>query len=120
MLAAYAASYPDQARRLILADWLEERGDARAAWLRDDDLWHWLGPDLHDPTPPLVAALATGKQQQATRGLVKLGMAAVPALYDALVGEDWNLRERAVLALAAIAAATPALAALIERLQRWD
>ncbi len=34
MLAAYAASYPDETDRLILADWLEERG----TWLRDPDL----------------------------------------------------------------------------------
>jgi uncharacterized protein (TIGR02996 family) len=33
-LAAIHANYPDQVPRLVYADWLEERGDARAAMLR--------------------------------------------------------------------------------------
>src|SRR5262249_41898587 len=37
MLSAYAAN-PDEAHRLILADWFEEHGDPRGAWLRDPDL----------------------------------------------------------------------------------
>ena len=91
MLAAYAAHYPDAAHREVLADWLEERGDARAAWLRDPDIGPWMGPDLTDPIARLIKVLPT-QEATATRVLVKLGQAAVPALYGALVGEDWELR----------------------------
>lgn len=65
MLAAYAATYPEETERLILADWLEERGDVRGSWLRDPDLARYLGPDLGDPVPRILAALGRAPDAEA-------------------------------------------------------
>jgi uncharacterized protein (TIGR02996 family) len=56
-LAAIRAAPEDATPRLVFSDWLEERGDPRAAWLREPDLWPWMAPDLHDPLPALLAEL---------------------------------------------------------------
>ena len=56
-LAAIAAAPADQAPRLVFADWLEERGDPRGAWLRDPLVASWMGVRCENPIPGLVAAL---------------------------------------------------------------
>jgi uncharacterized protein (TIGR02996 family) len=38
--AAVAADPGDDTLRLAYADWLDERGDPRAAWFRSDEVWH--------------------------------------------------------------------------------
>jgi uncharacterized protein (TIGR02996 family) len=47
--AALAARPDDELPRLAYADWLNERGDPRAAWVRDPDIWRHAGPDFCDP-----------------------------------------------------------------------
>ena len=37
------AADPDDMTRLAFADWLEERGDPRAAWVRDPAVFRWMG-----------------------------------------------------------------------------
>ncbi len=56
-LAAIAASPDDATARLVFADWLEERSDPRAAWVRDADIWEWMKPDARDPVPGILKTL---------------------------------------------------------------
>ena len=56
-LKALEASPCDEALRLAFADWLEERGDARAPWVRDRDIFRWMGPKAESPVPALLKAL---------------------------------------------------------------
>jgi uncharacterized protein (TIGR02996 family) len=58
-LAAIRETPDDLTLRLVFSDWLEDRGDPRAAWLRDEAIWRWMSPDVHDPIPCLLAELAT-------------------------------------------------------------
>jgi uncharacterized protein (TIGR02996 family) len=53
----FAIALGDDTARLAYADWLEEKGDPRAAWVRDPTIWRWMAPDAHDPVPPLLEAL---------------------------------------------------------------
>lgn len=55
-LSAIRAAPGDATTRLVFADWLEERGDPRAAWVRDDAIWEWMAPDATHPVPRLLAA----------------------------------------------------------------
>ena len=57
LLAAVAESPDDDTPRMALADWLEERDDPRAAWVRDHEVWPHMAPDAHDPVPGLLEAL---------------------------------------------------------------
>jgi uncharacterized protein (TIGR02996 family) len=56
-LAAIAAAPDDALPRLVFSDWLEERNDPRAAWVRDADIWEWMKPDAHDPVPGILRTL---------------------------------------------------------------
>jgi uncharacterized protein (TIGR02996 family) len=122
MLAAYAASPRDVYDRLLLADFFEERGDPRAAWLRDPELAPWMGPEVANPFVKLVAALP---DEGARAVLLHFGGQAVPALLDALPGGlAWsyeNDREEVMVeVLAGIASATPGLPELMARLSSDD
>jgi uncharacterized protein (TIGR02996 family) len=78
-LAAIRATPDDPTPRLVFSDWLEERGDPRAPWLREPDLWPWMAPDLHDPLPALLAELQAedrSRRHSATGLLLRLGPAA--------------------------------------------
>jgi uncharacterized protein (TIGR02996 family) len=87
--------------RLVFADWLEERGDQRAPWVRDIDLVRWMGPNVESPLPALIEALGdANKRERATRALGKVGPSAVPALVKVLQ----NDKENAEVLLAAISA----------------
>src|SRR5262245_12345639 len=54
-LKAIAAG--DDTARLAFADWLEERGDERAPWVRDPAIFRWMGPRAENPVPALMKAL---------------------------------------------------------------
>lgn len=99
MLAAYAATYPDETDRLILADWLEERGDVRGAWLRDPLLAQCMGPSLADPVPQLIALL--GREARAGALLAQVGGADPDALALAarLESADPRTQRAALVAL---------------------
>lgn len=57
-LAAIAANPDDRLPRYVFSDWLEDRGDERAAWVRDDALWPHMGPRAENPIPRLLAELS--------------------------------------------------------------
>lgn len=44
----------DEFPRLVFADWLEERGDPRAKWVRDKEIWHYMKPDAANPIPRML------------------------------------------------------------------
>ncbi|MBP3957009.1 TIGR02996 domain-containing protein [Gemmata sp. G18] len=56
-LTAIAAAPDDTTARLVFADWLEERSDPRAPWVRDADIWEWMKPDARDPVPGIMKTL---------------------------------------------------------------
>jgi uncharacterized protein (TIGR02996 family) len=120
LLAAYARNYPDEAQRLVLADWFDERGDLRGAWLRDPVLAEWMGPQAEDPTPKLVAALATDARDRAAEVLRKLGAAALPGLLDAWLNGPAKVQGRARAILGEVAPPPATLPKLVERLQADD
>lgn len=82
-LAAIAAAPDDSLPRLVFSDWLEERGDSRAGWVRDADVWEWMAPDAHDPVPGILEALP-----------------ALPRFGPETDKDDWNRRARAACAIA--------------------
>ncbi len=80
---AIAESPDDESVRLIFADWLEDRGDPRAAWFRDPLLSRWMRPGAADPVPALLAELDRDDQeldQVVITALGRVGAAAAPAL----------------------------------------
>lgn len=92
-LQAIAADPGDDVARLAYADWLEERGDPRAAWVRDLAVWRWMGPRAEDPVPALLAASTEADHwqlEEITAVLRRVGPAAVPALIEVLRGADDN------------------------------
>ncbi len=81
-LEAIARNPADKTARLVFADWLQERGDPRAPWVRDDELWEWMKPQAKDPTGDLVAATARAREGHKTVGaLVRLGPSALPKVF---------------------------------------
>src|SRR5262245_48628573 len=86
----------DDTARLAFADWLEERGDPRAAWVRNPAIFRWMGPKAENPIPALMDAFSRTDYpvtEAVHVALVALGEAAVPALVERLRagGEDaWN------------------------------
>src|SRR4051812_17006462 len=56
-LANIAANPADEFPRLMFSDWLNDRGDPRWFWVRDAELFAWMGPNVEDPIPRLIAAL---------------------------------------------------------------
>lgn len=79
-LKAIADNPDDRTARLVYADWLQERDDVRAAWVRDDDVWEWMKPDAHDPRDELTQAARKGLRN-ADDVLPKLGGHAIPAIF---------------------------------------
>src|SRR3954470_250553 len=87
----------------VFADWLEERGDPRAAWVRDPVIWRHARPDFRDPIPGLAAELGSAQRRyQITRALASFGAAAVPAVVAAMRTDDENIREHGKAVLGAI------------------
>lgn len=84
-LKAIADSPDDRTARLVYADWLQERDDVRAAWVRDDAIWQWMKPDAHDPRNELATAARKG-QKEAHGALAKMGGHAIPAIFGVYKG----------------------------------
>jgi uncharacterized protein (TIGR02996 family) len=95
-LKALAEGPGDESARLAFADWLEERGDPRALWARDTDLFPFTKAMRQDPLPGLVAALGEkGTWETVLRGLVKLGEPVVPSLLGCMRTDNSDVREHA-------------------------
>lgn len=83
LLAAIRELPDEPTARLVLADWLEDHGDERAGWLRDELVWPWMRPDLHDPIPALLAhhaAASWSDTATSTAALARLGPSATAAV----------------------------------------
>src|SRR5262245_15117694 len=118
-LAALAADPADEVTRLAYADWLDEHSDLRAAWVRDPDLWNWSAPDLHDPVPGLIDALADRTRFREVHAVLrKLGPAAVTALAARVRREDGDVDFVILRALGALGAA--AAPVVPDILALWD
>jgi uncharacterized protein (TIGR02996 family) len=115
LLAAYEEN-PDEAHRLILADWYEDHGDPRGTWLRDRELARWMGNGSIDPIPALVTALLEG-HEPARRLLLRIGAPAIPALMKA---RDWYRRHLIDPLLGKLAPTKQGLLGLIARLRSAD
>src|SRR4051812_28166548 len=77
----------DDTARLAFADWLEERGDVRAAWVRDAEVFAWMGPSASDPLAAMLEAAATeesDRSRPARVALLRLGDVVVPRLLEAI------------------------------------
>jgi uncharacterized protein (TIGR02996 family) len=106
---ALQASPGDEVARLAFADWLDERGDARAAWVRDPDVFRWMGPNAPGPIPAMVKALRKGAQMyRLTRAFETVGAPAVPALLAEARGANDPLRGRIASVLFTMSQATAA------------
>jgi uncharacterized protein (TIGR02996 family) len=82
-LSAIAAG--DDTARLVFADWLEERGDERAAWVRDPNVFAWMGPTARSPVPELLAAIEAGDRDRQRAAVELLPRFASPAVVAALL-----------------------------------
>src|SRR5260370_13839087 len=99
-LAAVAAEPADETLKLVFADWLEERGDPRGAWVRDRELRPWMGPTLQSPVPALVEALTNNKWVlDVRRACARLGEPAAAPLAELLKHPSALVRAHAALCL---------------------
>jgi uncharacterized protein (TIGR02996 family) len=58
LVAAIRADPNDNTRRLAFADWLDEHDQPeRAAWMRDIEIFWWMGPDYVSPLPQILKQL---------------------------------------------------------------
>jgi uncharacterized protein (TIGR02996 family) len=81
-LAAVAANPDDRLPRYVFSDWLEDRGDERAFWVRDDLLWPHMGPRAENPIPRLVARLESEVQRAADFAYAEEQWITVPLKND--------------------------------------
>src|SRR5262249_53667343 len=91
-LSAIAAG--DDVARLAYADWLEERGDPKAAWVRDRALCTWMMPDGRCPIAPLIEAAAdenNNVKEFARCLLPRLGAAVIPHLMERIERDEGAL-----------------------------
>src|SRR5262249_13358346 len=108
----------DESLPLVFADWLEERGDPRAAWLRDRSVLPWLGATLDGIIPALLESLKSNKRVvDARRACARIGEGVVPGLVELLRHENHRVRKQAAMCLGKIGKrAQPAFPALLEAL----
>jgi uncharacterized protein (TIGR02996 family) len=121
-LAAIEASPQDELLLKAFADWLEERDDPRAPWVRLPALRPWMGPRFEAPVPKLIDALKRKKNVTgARRAAAAMGAAVVPELVGLLKHEGAEVRTQAVLCLRAMRkAAAEAVPALLGALEDED
>src|ERR1700722_10835089 len=90
-LQAIAQAPDDKLLRQAFADWLEERSDPRAAWVRNDTIWEFMAPDASDPVPRIIEALKPREdedwdydeslcRERAAEALAYIGEKGVPAV----------------------------------------
>src|SRR5262245_40796445 len=121
-VAAVAADPADESLKLVFADWLEERGDPRGAWLRDKQLRPWMGPAFQSPVPALVEALTRNRRVLAVRrACARVGEPAAAPLAELLKHRSPRVRTQAALCLRKIGqGAKAAVPALLEALKDPD
>src|SRR5262245_35174928 len=93
-----AIAQGDDTARLAFADWLEDRGDRRAAWVRDPKVFAWMLPEGRDPVPALIAALYERpweRHQKINEAFRRVGSFAAPALMAVLERNDNAARDAA-------------------------
>jgi uncharacterized protein (TIGR02996 family) len=121
-LAALAASPDDDLLRLAFADWLDERNDPRAGWVRDPEIWRHTGPDFRDPVPGLIVELGTPqRRERITRALAEFGLPAVLGVLRAMRTDNDDVRGHGQDVLAAMAPLVAScLPDLMQQLQSSD
>jgi uncharacterized protein (TIGR02996 family) len=113
----------DDVARLGFADWLEERGDRRAVWVRDPDVFPWMLPDGRDPTEALVAAAIDAdhpQQYKAQVALPKLGAVAIPRLLQIIAAGDFSYWAGEAIGAMSREAVEPFLPDILELLRREE
>jgi uncharacterized protein (TIGR02996 family) len=98
LVAAIRADPNDNVRRLAFADWLDEHGQhERAAWVRDVEIFWWMGPDYVSPLPQILKQLRHDdpiERDKAGPVVERLRGAAAPMLRKAVAAAgDAHLRE---------------------------
>jgi uncharacterized protein (TIGR02996 family) len=118
-IAAIEASPDDELLLGAFGDWLEERGDPRAAWVRLPAVRPWMGPSFENPIPKLMDALKRKhKVIDVRRAAGTIGAVMVPALVELLRHSDAGVRQQAILCLRKMKkAAAEAVPALVESLE---
>ncbi len=91
-LKAIAADPKDDTARLAFADWLQDRDDPRAPWVRDRELWQFMKPDAKDPTATLIARVRRG--WSGSHLLTRLGPSVIPHLLEELANATTNKAAR--------------------------
>lgn len=64
LLAAIAAAPDADLPRLVFSDWLQDRGDERFEWVRDRELFAWMGPTAQNPIPKLLDSLEVAYREE--------------------------------------------------------
>lgn len=115
-LKAIADDPLDPTARMAFADWLEDRGDSRAPWVRDKKIFRWMGPNAENPIPKLIQALCNPEDYdpgwEAQNVLPRVGGAAIPALMEVLESGE----ERSCFEAGQILAQMPSLDDVLPRL----
>src|SRR5262249_6280380 len=123
-IAALEASPGDRLLLRAFADWLEEQGDPRAAWIRSPGpaLRRFMGPKFEDLIPKMIEALKVNQLLIEVRtAAAAVGAACVPAMVELLKHEDGYVRQQALFCLRKVGkAAAEAVPALLEALKDKD
>ncbi len=100
LIAAIAAAPDDRHLPLVFADWLDDRGDPRGAWIRHPAVSLWMPPNYENPIPKLLAALAADKRViDVRRAAEAIGESIVPGLIELLKHEKPRVRRQACMCL---------------------
>ncbi len=100
LIAAIAAAPDDRHLPLVFADWLDDRGDPRGAWIRHPAVSLWMPPNYENPIPKLLAALAADKRViDVRRAAEVIGEPIVPGLIELLRHEKPRVRRQACMCL---------------------
>ena len=117
-IAAIAAAPEEQHLPLVFADWLDDRGDPRGAWIRHHAVRPWMPPTYENPAPKLLAALTADKRVlDVRRAAEAIGEPIVPGLIELLKHAKPRVRQQACMCLRNIGKrAKGAVPALLEAL----
>src|SRR5262245_8845975 len=97
---AIAGDPKDELLYEAFADSLEERGDPRAAYVRNPQVRPWMGAKFEDPIPRLIKLLRSQRQIKAVRqAFALIGPPAVRELVKLLASEEPGVPYRVVQAL---------------------